>query len=425
MKACHLFCLCLFIAVGAATPVIGESVRTDINPALRYYQAFLFAPDISEADMDYLATNSLWSPTLPARFGTIVARYDAEFKLVRQAAESTVPCDWGIDLGEGPAALLPHLARCKAVMLGARYRVAWLLQQQRQAQARDDLLAAFTLARNVSRDGTLISVLVQIAAESIGSDMIAENFGKFTPETLQQLIQGIDALPTRGTVGASIAFEKMAFHDWLVTKILDLQKANPGDDAKIMAGIHQLLSGLEETEREDATATQPSLWARLTKAANNNSDGVIKLLREEGQAYDQLAALMALPYTEFDAQAKQFAEGLKQSNNPLLTQTLPACLKARQREFKVQVWLAMLHTAVAYRLQGDPGLRSDNDPCGQGPFAFQRFVFDGVDRGFQLKSTFQGSGFPESMIFVEKPGPPFLLDGPHAGEARELPKNQK
>jgi hypothetical protein len=421
MKTKKLILASLVIGAGALLSLSAQSLRTDINPALRYYQAFLVAPDISEADFDFLATNNLWSPILPKKFGGIVARYDPEFKLVRLAANSTVPCDWGIDMTEGPATLLPQLARCKGVMQGARYRVAWHLQQNHQADARDDLLAAFTLARNVSRDGTLISVLVQIAAEAIGSDIIIENFGKFSTESLQQLVQGIDSAPARGTVAASISFEKVAFHDWLLRKIFELQKANPGVDSKVMAGIHDLLPGLEE---HGDNAVPASLWDQLTKAGGNTSEGIVNLLRDESQAYDRLAALMVLPYSELDASAKQFAAELKHSQNPLLSQAFPAYLKARQREFRIQVWLAMLHTALEYKLHGDPGLLNVTDPCGQGPFAFQRFVLDGVDRGFQLTSAFQGSGFPESLIFVEKPGPPFFVDGPSVGQARQFPKNQ-
>src|SRR5437016_12030350 len=174
----------LFVTTSPAT-LRAESSRTDVNPALLYFQAFLVAPDMSEPDLDFLAQNNLWTQPLPKKFGELVARYDSEFKLLRQAVGSNLPCDWGIDFSPGPATLLPHLARCKAAMIGARYRVAWHLQNQHQADARDDLLAAFTLARNIGRDGTLISVLVQIAAENIGCNIIAENFGKFTPETLQ------------------------------------------------------------------------------------------------------------------------------------------------------------------------------------------------------------------------------------------------
>jgi len=424
MKPLNLLFSSLLLATGPLVCTAEQPLRTDINPALRYYQAFLVAPDISEADLDYLATNNLWSPILPSKFGEIVSRYNPEFKLVRQAANSTAPCDWGVDMAEGPAVLLPHLARCKAVMVGAIYRVPWHLQHGQQAEARDDLLAAFTLARNVSRDGTLISVLVQIAAESIGSDIIARNFGKFTPETLNEIVQGIDAAPARGTVAASIGFEKIAFHDWLVRKILELQKANPGDDTSVMAGLRAVLPGFEESEQADQSALQASLWEQLTNAGGNTSDGILKLLREEGAAYDRLATIMALPYSEFETQARQFSSELKRSKNPLISQAFPACMKARQREFKVQVWLAMLHTAAEYKLHGDPGLLTIADPCGRGPFAFQRFVLDGVDRGFQLKSSFEGSGFIETMIFMEKQGTPFFLDGPHAGEARVLPKAQ-
>lgn len=410
------------LLAGAGANLRAEPGRPDINPALSYYQAFLLAPDISEADLDYLATNNLWSPTLPPHFGELVGRYDAEFKLVRQAAKSSAPCDWGLDMSPGPATMLPHLARCKAVMIGARYRVSWFLQNGQPAHARDDLLAAFTLARNVSRDGTLISVLVQIAAESIACDIIAENYGKFTPQTLQELVQGIDAAPARGTAAGSIGFEKIAFHDWLVSKVVDLQQAYPGNEERIMAGIHQLIAGFEGSEPGEQNQAQSGLWEQVIKAGGDTSEGILKLLRQEDEVYERLAVVMALPYSDFDGQAKEFSTQLKQSPNPLVASSLPACLKARQREFRVQVWLAMLHAALEYRLHGDPGLLNISDPCGQGPFAFQRFFLQGVDRGFQLKSNFQGSGFPESLIFVEKPGHPFLLGGPHAGEARAVPK---
>jgi hypothetical protein len=99
----------------------------------------------------------------------------------------------------------------------------------------------------------------------------------------------------------------------------------------------------------------------------------------------------------------------------------PAVEKAKRKEVKIEVWLAMVHAAVAYRLQGESAMQAITDPAGQGPFGFQRFNFDGVDRGFELKSAFTGSGFPEVLIFVEKHGPPFHTDGPFAGKPRGVP----
>ena len=62
----------------------------------------------------------------------------------------------------------------------------------------------------------------------------------------------------------------------------------------------------------------------------------------------------------------------------------------------------MVHAAVEYKLHGESGLKSVMDPFGNGPFGFQRFVFKGVDRGFELKSAYAGADAPFVMIFVEK-----------------------
>ena len=53
--------------------------------------------------------------------------------------------------------MLPYLARAKAVCQAAQLRAVWDLQHGRQEDARDDLLAAFVLGRNVASDGILIS----------------------------------------------------------------------------------------------------------------------------------------------------------------------------------------------------------------------------------------------------------------------------
>ena len=166
VKTVKSICILLLVAGGGLAGASQESLRTDINPALLYYQAFLLAPEpMSQADNDHLGTKEGHRWKLPERYGKILAGYDNQFKLVRQAARSTAPCDWGVDLSAGPDTLLPYLARAKAVAVAAMTRVRWELQHGQQAEARDDLLAAFVLGRNDSRDGTLISALCQTAIE--------------------------------------------------------------------------------------------------------------------------------------------------------------------------------------------------------------------------------------------------------------------
>src|SRR5258708_7158831 len=149
MKSIYL----AWLILAAAATASAAPFRTDINPALQYYQAFIIAPDFSQPDRDYLFTNEWSGQKLPDRFGALVARYDNQFKLVRQAAVAGVPCDWGIDMSPGPGTLLGHLARSRAIAQAVRFRALWDLQQGRQASARDELLAVFALARNSSRGG--------------------------------------------------------------------------------------------------------------------------------------------------------------------------------------------------------------------------------------------------------------------------------
>ena len=406
--------LALIMAAGAVFSASAGQFRKDINPALQYYQAFLMAPNLSPADRDYLYMNAGPGQKLPERCGQLVAEYNAELRLVRQAARAAVPCDWGIDMTLGPAALLPHLSRAKAAVQAAMLRVAWDLQNGRTTEAREDLLAALALGRNVSRDGMLISALVEIAMESIVCVTVAENFGQFPPETLKHLAEGFDAAPARGTMAACITTENFCFQDSMMSKILELQQANPGKDDRVMAEIHELFLGEEGPE-----PGQTNIWERVVKAAGGTSDGIVKLLHDEGTLYQRLAVIMALPRAEFEGQMKQFNAEIQHSTNPFVSLAFPAVENARRKEFLIQVQLAMVRAAVEYKLQGEQGLKRVMDPCGEGPFAFRRFVFEGVDRGFELKSTFTypGRGYPEVLIFLEKEGPPVFVNGQKAGQA--------
>lgn len=394
------------VAVGARD----ESFRTDINPALLYGRAFLLAPDLAQADSDYLFTNNWQGQRVSERAGKLLAQYDNQFKLLRQAAHCTVPCDWGIDMSAGPATLLPGLARVKAASQTTRLRVQWHLQNGREADACEDLLAALALARNASRDGTLISILVQIASEWIDCSTIAANFGRFSPETLKKLAEGMDGPPARRTVAECLGTEKVLFLDWTRNKILELQQQYPGDDAKVMEGIHQIFDGFQGPQEDSA-----KVWQRVIDAAGGTSEGMLKLLHEREQIFEQTAPMFSLPYDEYQKQVKVFMEDLEKSANPFLKESAPPFIKSRQREFRIQAMLGMVHAAIEYRLHGESGSKSVTDPCGKGPFAFRRFVFEGVDRGFELRSEYNVDKNIAVLIFVEKEGPPFQVDGNYPG----------
>ncbi len=399
------------LAIGIA--VHAESFRTDINPALRYYLALLMEPKMSQADRDYLSTNEWRGRTLDQRFGKLVESYDNEFKTIRQAGRAKTPCDWGIDYSDGPYTLLPGLARWKGIGQTARLRTLWDLKNGKEAAACDDLIGAMALGRNASRDASLIARLVGIATENIVCLSVAENYGRFSPESLEKLIAGFDKAPARSPLAAAIPGERATACDWLIQRLTQLRAENPGNDAPAFALISELLLESDEGQQDGSHANAAK---DVIAAAGGTSEGVLKFLRELPPLYDRLQALMSLPHGEFEVQYRQFEAEIKSSPNPLTRELLPAIGKARAREFMMEAKLAMVRAAVAYKAQGQAGLARVSDPHGSGPFSLKRITVEGIDRGFALSSAYSAKGFPETLVFVERDGPALSIDGEHAGQ---------
>ena len=265
------------------------------------------------------------------------------------------------------------------------------------------------------QDGTVIGALVQYACNAITYATVAGNFGQFSPETLQQLEAGFDAAPVPGTMATAIMTEKSNHVDWLANRIRRLPSGNPESEADLLAAIQKdkELEALENNGDNPAT----NFWPRALAASGGTRDGILKLIEDTEPLYLRLVKIMTLPLPEYDDQVQQFAMEIQKSQNPFVQLLFVDPLRPRVKEFRIQAWQAMVRAAVEYKLHGEAGLKSVRDPLGNGPFAFQRFVFEGVDRGFELKSAYAGLQYPCALIFVEKEGTPFRTDGPHLGEA--------
>jgi hypothetical protein len=194
-----------------------------------------------------------------------------------------------------------------------------------------------------------------------------------------------------------------------------------------MAGIRELFAGMVSTQQDRGNtslaqgddASQPgSAWDQVNRAAGGTSEGVVRLIREMESFGQRLAPVLALPLGEYEARIAPLKAEVQASANPLLALSFPAWERVRPRELRAEMTLAMVRAAIGYKLHGLPGLQAVTDPWGQGLFEFRRFIFQGLDRGFELKSACRANGWPEVLIFVEKDGPPFYLNGKLAGQAR-------
>ena len=412
MKLPKPVCLVLLLWSLAAVAFAGEPFRTDINPALLCYQAFALTPSLSQDDHQYMFDREWRGRALDPRFDRLIAGYDNQFKLLRQASQARVPCDWGVDLTQGPDTLLPGLARAKAVAQTARLRAMWHLRRGRPNEARDDLLAAFWLGRNVGNDGVVIGALVSFAMETILTSAVAENSFEFSPETLRELIAGFDATRDRVTVQQCMAVEQFSFFEWFITKLRELQMETPGDDAAVLAKVRALFARIFVEEAKP----DPEFVERVIRFAGGTSAGLIARFQELKPLYVELTALLGLPYGQYEAASREFQEKLAKHSNPLSANFLSAIPKSRAKEFLVQTRLAMVHAAVEYRLHGDGGFRKVADPCGDGPFRFERLTVGGVDRGFLLRSKLNTHGFDEVLVFATNVAPLVEVQGRNAGQ---------
>ena len=413
-----LVLMCSALAIHAAHAA--ETFRTDINPALLYYQGFSLRPELSQADHDYLFTNEWRGRILDERFNKLVSGFDNSFKLFFRAGKSQVHCDWGLDLTDGPEALLPALAKAKLAAQTARLRAMWHLREGRPAEARDDLLAAFTLGRNVSKDGVLISALVQFAIENIIASIIAENYYQLPPEILQQLADGLEAAPPRSLVADCIPAEDTSFSRYFSRRIEQFRNEDPD---RALARTREMLARSFNSEGPPAVrgvrfeGTEGAAKAdKFIAAAGGTIEGLYEMFQELPSVYAQVERILRLPAAEYEKPMADFESMVKMHPNPLVQEFFKVFDNCRRKEFAIQSTVAMVHAAVAYKLRGASGFRSVLDPCSGEPFELERFAFEGVDRGFRVKSKFRGRDFDETLIFVEKPGPLFRTTGKTAGQ---------
>ncbi len=393
--------------------------RRDINPALLYFQAYQYMPRLSEVDRKHLfenATGGVWPNPIDEHGRELLKQYDNSFKGLHRARFAKVPCDWGYDLSDGPEALLPGLAPAKGLAQAARLRAMVALEANNFEAGLDDLQSALVLGRNLSRDHILISALVQIAIENILSSVVMENYYRLNAEELDEIVAAFDSAPPRGRIADTVTTEDNAFYRYILRKVERMIADSNGDTESFWKKFEAFWNPIA-TDDESNKGPEPSA-AEVREAAQGRADQLLNLVTEMPGWYIEAARIMNLPYAEYKAQAPAFFSRVAESPNPFIRQFFRVFRNVRAKEFSVVVRMEMLRAAAAYKRGGMEALKAVQDPLIGGAFEFGRVKFEGQDRGFELKSVEQFRDFDEVMIFLEKPGKLFRLDGKNAGTAR-------
>jgi hypothetical protein len=296
MKVQKLFGFALavwFVAQQSFAAALSDTdFRTNINPALLYFQAFQNMPHFNEADSRHLFADSTAGGWPDDRFDkdqlALLQRYDNSFKLLRRARFAAVPCDWGYDVSDGPEALLPGLAPAKLLAQVARMRVMVALGNGDFDTAREELNSAFYLARQLSTDHILISCLVQNAVESLLDSIILKNYYRLSPDQLDALLAGFDAAPRRGSIADTISStERIAFFGYIERKVSGLVAAQ-GNEQLFWRRFSEFWDPIA-TEADSKSGPDPSA-EKIKPSAGGSFAGVMRLLNEMPALYAETNA---------------------------------------------------------------------------------------------------------------------------------------
>ena len=382
----------LGVAAGIGSPAVAGLLtpRTDINPAVLYWQAFSLYPDLpGDIKKELLAD----PPRLPAADAKEpLKKFDRMVEYLRRATRMKVPCDWGIDLSEGPATLMPNLVKIRQAVQAVQMRAHYALEAGRDREAMEELGAILVLGRNSGTDGTLVSTMMAIAVEDTVNRFVAANFHRFSPQALQSFLKQVDAAPPRPTIKHAMSIEKTAFWEWFIVKLEALRATPSKDNAQAMEAARELLtSSLGSGSEVD----------RIMEKAGNTPDHLIAYFREVEPFYAAIQKAADATPSQLEREANTIRQLTEGSSNQIAQVIFPNVARARKNELGAIVHAAMVRAAVTLRLEGEDAFEKLRDPFGNGPFTLRRLPAESGEVGFELDSGLSQIRTNTALKFME------------------------
>jgi hypothetical protein len=357
----------------AAQRPAGQS-ELGLNAALQYWQAFAQMPALSDDEqkiLDEWSTVSLKDPAVEK----LATEAHKSMQYLHRAARLE-RCDWGLDYGDGISLMLPHLVKARDLARLAALHARYEFERGNPRGLRDDAMGMMALSRHVGRDPIMICVLVRFLIEGIVVDLTAP----YVPQLDAKFADAkamFESLPPSSTVLDTFGMEREYFLTWIVRKLKDEAKRDPG------AGL-KLWNDLLGPEGPDALKRIQSV------------DEAIKLTEGVLPIYDELARIAALPHTEFDARYMDFKQQYIKPDT-VAAFLIPQIDDLLAKERRSQARLSMLLAAIAVAEDGPDQLKNIDDPFGDGPFEYQK-----LDNGFELKSQLTFEGKPVTLTVGQK-----------------------
>lgn len=297
MCSSHLVPAIFAAALSFATPPVTTLAlqqpqsETSANAALRYWVIFSQisqdrAETLRNIDFDKLLTvDDVKAAFTSAEFS--VEHLDVITSLIE--ATRIPRCDFGVDMSQGPYALMPHLGQIRTCSRVLRLDARRLLLEGRRDEAAQRVAAILRLATHVSGDKIMISSLVGVVVAELGfaeGTKILEA-GRLSPATVTELQSALAAINARDPMllRSAIANEGKVFVDWIevqanapngIAKINDLSSANLSGEEKKTAPVFTVAQ-----VKKDLPALRGA-YGRLDKAWDAADPAAEAVLIEKG-----------------------------------------------------------------------------------------------------------------------------------------------
>ncbi len=339
---------------------LSASSDTSPNAALKYWQAFAAIPSFTAVERARLMIDCLTMP-LDAQAREYITQAGYALRMMRRGAAAQ-RCDWCIGWeDEGLKTLLPHVDAAKLLSSLACLRARVRFEEGHNTEAIEDILAAITLSRHVSQDGSLPSILAAHAIERRISQTLGFYLPSLPAEVIRNLKQRWECLPPRGSLATGVREEQALEMSWLIRKV---------KEANNKESLLALLSQLWHSEDEGRA---------LFEDCGGTPANVLKHAEELRSWYALLAKQMELPLDQFEKQQER--EAMRLAANPMYKRFAPAIIRCRWLQAEADVRHNLMSAAIAVQLGGREALQQYPDAMVGGSYEYVAF-----EGGFELRS---------------------------------------
>lgn len=327
--------LTLSIAALLITPRLrAEDLKhPPINPALLYWQAAAQLPQLTEDQSKELRAMASGKEPFDAARAAKLPLDDGTMRFLRRAAESTAPCDWGLQMEDGPGMILPHLAKLQQISSLAIVKADSLFAQGKVQEGIDWLVITHRIARHAGVGDMLISHLVQNAIETNAIRAAGRHCLGWDVETRHAYAATLHGLTPLRTAQDGLRGERI-FIDWIERHF----NAGGNADSEIKAIIASLTA--------EKAAEKENLEAQFTPGAMAATIAAWRSLQA------RLENVFAKPWAEGQPEIKTLTDEAVRGPHLLIRLAFPATTGVFEKQFTV----ATLHTMLEAALEHGPQL---------------------------------------------------------------------